>query len=271
MEIWDLLDEEGNKTGKTMIKGEIIPKGQYHLGADIWIINSENKILIQKRSAQKKLSPNVWGMTGGSVIKGENSLQTIERETLEELGIKLNMDNIQLVKHYKTGNVWLDTYLTKQDINLEDIVMRVEEVSKVKWATYDEIEELYKNNQFIENRWEFVRNIIKSIQYIGKQIKVKIDRPIGSTHPKYPNLKYTVNYGFVPNTISGDGEEIDCYVLGENNPLDKYIGKCIAVIHRVNEDDDKLIIVPEGKQFSEAEIKALTDFQEKYYKSIIII
>ena len=83
MEIWDLLDEKGNKTGKTMIKGEGIPKGQYHLGADVWIINSENKILIQKRSAKKKLSPNVWGMTGGSVVKGEKSLQTIERETLK--------------------------------------------------------------------------------------------------------------------------------------------------------------------------------------------
>ena len=164
------------------------------------------------------------------------------------------MDNIQLVKHYRTGNVWLDTYLTKQDINLEDIVMRVEEVSEVKWATYDEIEELYKNNQFIENRWEFVRNVIKCALYIG-----------------YLNLKFKVNYGFVPNTISGDGEEIDCYVLGENNPLDEYIGKCIAVIHRMDEDDDKLIIVPEGKQFSEAEIKAVTDFQEKYYKSIIIM
>ena len=181
------------------------------------------------------------------------------------------MDNIQLVKHYRTGNVWLDTYLTKQDINLEDIVMRVEEVSEVKWATYDEIEELYKNNQFIENRWEFVRNVIKCALYIGKEIKVEIDRPIGSTHPKYPNFKYTVNYGFVPNTISGDGEEIDCYVLGENNPLDEYIGKCIAVIHRMDEDDDKLIIVPEGKEFLKREIRALTDFQERYYKSTIIM
>ena len=72
METWDILDKDGKITGRTMKKGEIVPKGYYHLGADVWIINSENKILVQKRSPQKKQSPNVWAMTGGSVIKGED-------------------------------------------------------------------------------------------------------------------------------------------------------------------------------------------------------
>lgn len=161
MEIWDILDEDGNKTGKTMVKGEKVPKGFYHLGADIWIVNSENKILIQKRSPLKRQSPNVWGMTGGSVIKGESSLETIERETFEELGIQLNMENVQLINHYKTGEVWLDTYLIKQDIDLDDIIIKEDEVSEVKWATYDEIEELFQQNRFLANRWEFVRDIIK--------------------------------------------------------------------------------------------------------------
>lgn len=100
-------------------------------------------------------------MTGGSVIKGESSLETIERETLEELGIQLNMKNVQLINHYKTGEVWLDTYLIKQDIDLDDIIIKEDEVSEVKWATYDEIEELFEQNQFLANRWEFVRDRIK--------------------------------------------------------------------------------------------------------------
>ncbi len=162
MEIWDILDEEGNKTGRTMQKGEKVPKGYYHTGADIWFINSENKILIQKRSPLKRQSPNVWAMTGGSVVKGETSLQTIERETLEELGIQINIEKVQFIKHYKTGEIWLDTYLVKQDINLKDIVMKEDEVSEVKWATYEEIEELVKQNQFLENRWEYVKEIIKN-------------------------------------------------------------------------------------------------------------
>ena len=162
MEVWEILDENGNKTGKTINKGEKIPKGFYHLGADVWIINKENKILIQKRAPNKRQAPNLWAMTGGASIKGENTIQTIERETLEELGIKLNVNDLKLIKSYKTGNVWLDQYLIKQDINLEDIIMQETEVSSVKWASYDEVEELFKNNKFMEDRWEYVRDIIKN-------------------------------------------------------------------------------------------------------------
>ncbi len=108
-----------------------------------------------------------------------------------------------------------------------------------------------------------------SIKYLNKTVTVKIDRPLGSKHPDW-DLIYEVNYGYVPNTISGDGEELDCYVLGVDKPLDSFTGKCIAIIHRTNDNDDKLIIVPEGMNFTDEEIRNLTNFQEKYFKSIII-
>ena len=111
---------------------------------------------------------------------------------------------------------------------------------------------------------------MNSIDYLNKIIEVKIDRRIGSSHPNYPDHIYLVNYGYVPNTISGDGEELDCYILGEYKPLKEYKGKCIAIIHRLDEDDDKLIIAPENKNFTNDEITLLTDFQEKFYKSQII-
>ena len=111
--------------------------------------------------------------------------------------------------------------------------------------------------------------MIESKPYIGKLVEVKIDRPMGSKHPKYGFI-YPVNYGYVPNTISGDGEELDCYVLGVFEPLDKFKGKCIAVIHRINDNDDKLIIVPEKKNYSDDAIRALTEFQERFFESIII-
>ena len=111
---------------------------------------------------------------------------------------------------------------------------------------------------------------MNSLDYLNKIVEVKIDRPIGSSHPDYSDHIYLVNYGYVPNTISGDGEELDCYVLGEYKPLKEYKGKCIAVIHRLNDDDDKLIIAPENKTFTNNEIKLLTDFQEKFYTSKII-
>lgn len=108
-----------------------------------------------------------------------------------------------------------------------------------------------------------------SIKYLNKTVTVKMDRPLGSKHPDW-DLIYEVNYGYLPNTISGDGEELDCYVLGVDKPLDSFTGKCIAIIHRTNDNDDKLIIVPDGMNFTDEEIRNLTNFQEKYFKSIII-
>ena len=105
--------------------------------------------------------------------------------------------------------------------------------------------------------------------YINKIVKVKIDRPFGTKHPKH-GFMYPINYGYIPNTISGDGEELDCYVLGVFEPLLEFEGKCIAIIHRTNDNDDKLIIVPKEKEYSDEAIEALVEFQERYFKHIII-
>ena len=105
--------------------------------------------------------------------------------------------------------------------------------------------------------------------YIGKTIRIKIDRPFGSKHPKHGFI-YPVNYGYVPNTISGDGEELDAYLLGVFKPVDEFEGKCIAIIHRTNDNDDKLVMVPEEKDYSNDAIDALTEFQEQYFEHIII-
>lgn len=105
--------------------------------------------------------------------------------------------------------------------------------------------------------------------YIGKKLYIKIDRPFGSSHPKHGFI-YPVNYGFVPNTVSGDGEELDAYLLGVFEPVDEFTGKCIAVIHRTDDNDDKLIIVPMEKHYSDDAIEALVEFQEKYFKHVLI-
>ena len=105
--------------------------------------------------------------------------------------------------------------------------------------------------------------------YLGKIIKIKMDRPFGTKHPKHGFI-YPINYGYIPNTISGDGEELDCYVLGVFEPLLEFEGKCIAIIHRTNDNDDKLIIVPKEKEYSDEAIEALVEFQERYFKHIII-
>ena len=110
---------------------------------------------------------------------------------------------------------------------------------------------------------------MKNIDYIGKTLNIKIDRPYGSKHPKHGFI-YPVNYGFVPNTVSGDGEELDAYVLGVFEPLKEFKGKCIAIVHRTNDDDDKLVIVPVEKEYTDEAIDALTEFQEQYFEHVII-
>ena len=106
-------------------------------------------------------------------------------------------------------------------------------------------------------------------QYLGQTITIKIDRPFGSKHPKHGFI-YPLNYGFIPGTVSGDGEELDCYVLGVFEPVKEFTGKCIAIIHRTDDEDDKLVVVPEGKYYSNDAIDALTEFQEQYFKHEII-
>ena len=103
-------------------------------------------------------------------------------------------------------------------------------------------------------------------EYLGKDVRIKIDRPMGSLHPKHGFL-YELNYGFVPGTMSGDGEEIDAYVIGADGPVLEFEGKCVAIVHRLDDDDDKLVLVPEGKEnVSDKEIVRATHFQEKYFK-----
>lgn len=108
-----------------------------------------------------------------------------------------------------------------------------------------------------------------SKDYIGKMVTVKMDRPLGSAHPKHGFI-YPVNYGYIPNTISGDGEELDAYVLGEHKPLDTFEGRVVAVVHRLNDDDDKLVVMSDGRNYTDDQIMALVEFQEKWFKTEIL-
>lgn len=105
--------------------------------------------------------------------------------------------------------------------------------------------------------------------FLGKKVKVVMDRPMGSKHPKW-NFIYPINYGYVPNTISGDGEELDAYIVGIFEPVEEYEGKCIAAIHRLDDDDDKLVIAPEEKIYTKQQIEALVEFQERFFEHEII-
>ena len=108
-----------------------------------------------------------------------------------------------------------------------------------------------------------------NLEYLGKQVHVVMDRPLGSIHPKH-GFFYPVNYGYIPNTVSGDGEELDVYVLGEHKPLMEFDGVVVAIIHRLDDNDDKLVVMKDGRNYSDDQIRALTEFQEQWFESEIL-
>lgn len=279
-EYWDIYDENRKKTGKIVERGvyEFEP-GEYHIVVTGIILNSKNEILITKRAEHKKFGL-MWECNGGSVLAGETSLQGVIRELKEEVGVEFKKREAIFLKEVKGGKKYpdfKDLWLFRRDVKKEEITFPDGEAIDYKWVTIDEFMKMYNNKEIVptvdfgveEYNLALKTMQRKSYSYLDKEVNVKIDRPLNSKHPKH-GFTYELNYGYIPNTTSGDGEELDCYVLGIEEPITEFIGKCIAVIHRLNDDDDKLIVVPEGKEFTDEEIKKLTHFQEQYFESEII-
>ena len=108
-----------------------------------------------------------------------------------------------------------------------------------------------------------------ALSYLGKEVEIKIDRPLGSTHPKHKSIVYPINYGYIEGVIGGDGEELDVYLLGVNIPVTEYKATVIAVIHRLDDNEDKLVAAPRGMTFTKEQILKSVYFQEQYFKSEI--
>lgn len=104
---------------------------------------------------------------------------------------------------------------------------------------------------------------------IGKKVKVIIDRPLGTYHPKHKDIFYSVNYGYIEGIIALDGEEQDAYVLGVNEPISEFTGKIIAIIKRLDDVEEKWVVAPENMTFTKEEIIKQVEFQEKYFKTEI--
>ena len=276
-EIWDVYDENKRKTGETMKRVPYVyTPGKYNLIVTATILNSKNEILISKRAENKKFGL-MWELPGGAVRAGETSLEGILREVKEEIGVKFTKKEAIFLKELKREKDFKDIWLFKREVKDEEIKFADGEVIDTKWVSIEEFLKMFEEKQIVPGVNFVLEDYNKALQlqrreaynYIGKKLEVQIDRPLNTKHPKH-GFVYELNYGYVPNTISGDGEELDCYILGVEEPVQSYEGECIAVIHRTNDDDDKLIIVPEGKNYTDEEIRRLTHFQEQYFESEII-
>jgi inorganic pyrophosphatase len=107
-------------------------------------------------------------------------------------------------------------------------------------------------------------------QWLGELLTVKVDRQLGSKHPRYASIEYELNYGFVPETMAADGHEIDAYLIGVTEPVDEFEGQCIAIVHRKDDVEDKLIVAPVGTNFNDEEIMEKVNFQERFFNLTLI-
>ena len=106
--------------------------------------------------------------------------------------------------------------------------------------------------------------------YLGKIVDIGIDRPIGYVHKKEKySLVYNINYGYIPDVLGGDGEELDVYLLGVDTPVDSYTCEIIGIVHRHNDIEDKLVGAPENMIFTKEDIEKAIEFQEQYYNTEI--
>ena len=104
---------------------------------------------------------------------------------------------------------------------------------------------------------------------IGSIVKVIVDRPLGTYHPKHKDIYYSVNYGYIPDIVAPDGEGQDAYILGVDKPIKEFAGKVIAIIHRIDDVEDKWVVVPENISFTKDEIIRQVAFQEHFFKTEI--
>jgi len=164
-------------------------------------------------------------------------------------------------------------------VEINIVLCSIEKLRKITSDKKDIFQkEIFRKSEILLDADGEVTGLLKKISeisnyasiFIGKTVTIKIDRPINSKHPKH-GFTYEVNYGFVPNTKAPDGEEIDAYLLGINEPVKEFTGKCISIIHRIDDDDDKLVIVPENyHEISDEEILEAVNFQEKWFDAVVV-
>lgn len=294
-ELWDVYTKERKKTGKNCIRGEQgnLLEDEFHLWIMVWIKNPKTgKYLVSQRAADKDTDPLKWETVAGHAVSGETSLDAALREVYEEVGITLQPENATILAtkvaltYDGCRHNWIrDSYYFEitEEPDLQKATTR--EVVQTKWLTVPEIREIYNHGDCCLNMRDifgFEENPIPQNRYqdvIGQVVRGKIDRPMGSCHPRHKDMFYPVNYGYVSGVKGGDGAEQDIYLLGENSAVTEYTGKVIAVYHRYNDNETKWIVVPcdedgavrkDADLPSDDEIYAQIAFQEQFFSGVLV-
>lgn len=156
MEYIDVLNKYGEYTGEVASRDEIHSQGLWHKAVVVFIVDSKNqKVLLQKRSANKKMWPNLWDITsGGHVLTGELGTTCALRETKEELGLDfiprdlefIGATSSEVIKDKIIDRHYNEYYIIHKDVDIKSITLQEEEVSDIKWVTKEELTKKVNNN-----------------------------------------------------------------------------------------------------------------------------
>lgn len=164
MELWDVYDKDRKLTGRKMVRGSEFLEGDFHLVVHVCIFNSKNEMLIQQRQPWKKGGPNMWDVTvGGSALAGETSRQAAERETLEEIGYKLDLSEESPFFTIKFEFGFDDYYIIEREIDIKDLTLQYEEVKDIKWASKEEVMKMVKEGKFLA--YYFIEDLFEMMKY----------------------------------------------------------------------------------------------------------
>ena len=145
-ELWDLYDAQGKRTGKVMTRGEEVPSGYYHLAVHIWPVNSKGEFLVQRRAATVQWKPNLWAVTGGSAISGEDALTAARRELLEEIGYNASIEEMHQIACLRRTNSFCCVFAVHTDWPEDSFTLQQEEVSAVAWCTRSKLTRMLSDN-----------------------------------------------------------------------------------------------------------------------------
>ena len=164
VELWDVLDENRNPTGRTVERGGfVLDPGEYHLVVHIWVLNSKGEFLIQRRSEDKEPMPGEWAATGGAAISGEDSFTAARRELFEELGIATNRDTLLPLVTLKRKNSFLDVWYTVYDEPLDNLPLQSSEVAEIKLVSKEELLTMIKDGVFHRYGNEYFEKVLAAI------------------------------------------------------------------------------------------------------------
>ena len=147
-EYWDLYDADRNPLGRTIKRGDAFAEGEFYVCCEVWMQNSEGKLLITQRHPDKKAG-GLWEFTGGGVLAGETTKRAAVREFDEELGISIKEAELSLLEVYQHKNYFMDIFVIRKDMDPKTLALQPDEVVDAKWVSQEELLQMIEEKQVV--------------------------------------------------------------------------------------------------------------------------